>query len=68
MEHLIHCTVVIELNVLGEANGQVDLNFVEEVLDALHDQICALVELIKTLDRLIQLNVIAVELAHFGEW
>ena len=68
LEHLIHCAEVIELDVLGEADGQVDLHFVEEVLDALHDQVCALVELFQPLDRLIQLDVIPIDLAHFGKW
>ena len=65
-ENLTHRVVVAQLDVFREAHRQINLNLVNKVLDALHDQACSLVEFFKTLLRLLQFDIISVHLVHLG--
>ena len=67
LENLTHRVIVAQLDVLREAHSQINLDLVHKVLDALHDQVCPLVEFFKTLLRLLQFDMVPVHLTHLGQ-
>lgn len=57
----IHNVKVVQLDVLGEAYSEVDFDFLDEVDDALHDEVSPLIEFSEGFEGLSQLLLITLE-------
>lgn len=63
LENCIHYRVMIQLDQSSESNSQVNLDLVNESLDALHYQICPLLELVPSFEHFPKLHFVAIKLA-----
>lgn len=58
---------MIQLDQSRKPNSQVNLDLVNESLDALHYQICSLLEFVPSFEHFLKLNFVSVKLVKFFE-